>query len=116
LSPAEADLQPQSTWRRSHYHSSSEIQPRQLRDYAIPVLVSDASGWFPVSDVAEEYLAERIAAAVKIKSAIVSGAFGRLKGLLDCALLSKIPTEALKGRFCRLTVLFISNNRGEPVL
>jgi len=45
-------------------------KPRELRDYAVPVLVSDASGWFPVSDPAEESLAYRLAGTVKIEPAV----------------------------------------------
>ena len=46
-------------------------KPRQLRDYAVPVLVSDASGWFPVSDPAEKSLAYRLAATIKIEPAML---------------------------------------------
>lgn len=48
-----------------------KTKPGQLTDYAVALLKSYTAGWLPLSDRAEQRLADRFIAAVKIETAIL---------------------------------------------
>jgi hypothetical protein len=50
-----------------------ETKPGQLTNYAVAVLKTDASGWFPLSNPAEQRFADGVAASVKFEASVFGG-------------------------------------------